>query len=254
MLDDFTPIFHDLPGRTIKVWPIADVHIGARESNVAGFEKFLTEKVLPDPDSFVVICGDVVSNGLKDSLTNVYEETMPPSEQVNCAAELLMPVADRILGCVSGNHEARSRKTADIDPLWQIMTLIGKAELFRQNLCFVRVKMTDGSAREYYNMLLVHGKTAFKKKQFHGAIEGIDVLVSGHTHEGLIEKPSRLVFTQKGLIKTKNIVSVTATSWLDYGGYAAANLLLPKATSDPQCLVFEFTRGNRQEGKIRVAW
>lgn len=31
MLDDFTPIIHQLDGRTIKVWAVADVHIGAKE-------------------------------------------------------------------------------------------------------------------------------------------------------------------------------------------------------------------------------
>ena len=41
MLDDFTPIIHELPGRTIKVWAVADVHIGARECDMDGFKRFL---------------------------------------------------------------------------------------------------------------------------------------------------------------------------------------------------------------------
>ena len=253
MLDDFTPIMHDLPGRTIKVYPVADVHIGAREADVDGFSQFL-KRISQDDDSYLAICGDILNNGLKDSMTNVYEETMPPSEQVKLAAELLKPVADKILGCVSGNHELRSKRMADYDPLASVMTLIDKPELYRPNMAFVRVRMREKGSQETYTLLLVHGKTANKKKQFQYAVEGVDAVISGHTHDGIVEKPARLVFTQKGIIRVKHIVSVTATSWLNYGGYAASGLMLPKATGDPQCLVLEFTRGNRKDGHIRVAW
>lgn len=253
MLDDFTPIIHNLPGRTIKVWPVADVHIGAREADVQGFSDFL-KRVQEDEDSYVCIVGDILNNGLKDSLSNVYEETAAPHEQVKIAAELLAPVADKILGCVSGNHEARSRKSVDLDPLASVMMLIGKPELYRQNLCFIRVNLRDGGARETYNLLLAHGKTEAKKRRFQYAVEGVDAVITAHLHGGLIEKPARLVFSQKGTVKVKHVVSVTATSWLDYSAYAAADLMLPKATSDPQALVLEFTRGNRKEGKLRVAW
>lgn len=92
MLDDFTPIIHTLPGRTIRCWAVSDVHIGAREADIDGFSAFL-RKIQADDDSYLVICGDVINNGIKDSVTNVYQETMPPNEQVSLAAELLEPVA-----------------------------------------------------------------------------------------------------------------------------------------------------------------
>lgn len=78
MIDDFTPIVHRLRGRPVKVWAVADVHIGAREADIDGFAAFL-KRVENDPDSYLVIVGDILNNGTRDSLTNVYEETMPPS-------------------------------------------------------------------------------------------------------------------------------------------------------------------------------
>lgn len=53
MIDDFTPIINRLEGRTIRVWPIADVHIGARECDMDGFAKFL-KRVEADDDSYIV--------------------------------------------------------------------------------------------------------------------------------------------------------------------------------------------------------
>lgn len=253
MLDDFTPILHTLPGQTIRVWAVADVHIGARECDLDGFIRFLS-KIAQNANDYLVLCGDLLSNGIKDSLTNVYEETMTPSAQVDYAAELLAPVADRILGCVGGNHELRSVKAVDLDPLYQVMTLIRKPELYRQNMAFIRVTLANGGIRDQYALLLTHGKTANKKRQFAYAVEGVDAIITGHTHDGEVSKPARLCFTSRNNVTVKPLVSIAATSWLDYGGYAARGLYMPKVTSDPQCLVLEFTNTNTRSGRIHVSW
>lgn len=253
MITDFTPIVHTLPGRTIKVWAVADVHIGARECDLDGFRAFLS-KIAQDDDSYLAICGDVLNNGIKDSITNVYEETMPPHAQVELAVELLSPIAHQILGCVGGNHERRTKKAVDIDPLYQVMTLLRIPELYRQNMAFIRINMAHGNTKNHYALMLTHGKTANKKRHFVGAIEGVDAIITGHTHDGLVEKPAKIVFTKSNRVVMKPLVSLTATSWLGFGGYAANSLLLPKATSDPQCLVLEWTGTNNRPGSIRVAW
>lgn len=257
MLDDFTPIIHTLPGRTIKVWAVADVHIGAKEADIDGFAKFL-KRIESEPDSYIVICGDVLNNGIRcqSSPTNIYDETMPPSAQVDLAAELLYPTRDRILGCVGGNHERRSAKAVDYDPMFQVMTLIGKPELYRPNMAFMRIILqADGkSTMDSYAILLTHGKTENKKRQFARSVEGVDAIVSGHTHNGLIEKPTRICFTSRNNVAVKSIVSLTATSWLNYGGYAASGLLLPNSTGNPQSLLLEFKNSNDIRGNIRVAW
>ena len=253
MLDDFTPVLHKLPGRTIKVWAVADVHIGAKEADVDGFERFL-RGIERSQDDYLVLCGDVLNNGIRDSVTNVYEETMPPHAQVETAARLLEPVADKILGCVGGNHERRSVKAVDMDPMFQVMTLIRKPELYRPNLCFVRVTLAKGNTKDQYALLLVHGKTANKKRWFDLAVEGVDAIIGAHLHDGNVSKPTKLIFTTQNRVVVKPFVSLTATSWLNYGGYAAAGLLLPKATSDPQCLVLEFSNSNNRSGNIRVSW
>lgn len=255
MLDDFTPIIHTLPGRTIKVWAVADVHIGAKEANLSGFSSFL-RRIEQDADSYVVIVGDLLNNGLKDSLTNVYEETMPPHAQVEKAVELLTPVAGKILGCVGGNHELRTKRGVDIDIMAQVMTLLGKPELYRPNMAFIRVRLKNGekSTCDSYSLLLVHGKTENKKRRFAYAVEGVDAIISGHTHNGIVEKPARIVFTGQNKVSVKPLVSLTACSWLSYGGYAARGLMLPSATSSPQCLILEYVNSNDKRGTIRVSW
>ena len=256
MLDDFTPIVHRLDGRTIRVWAVADVHIGAREANIYGangFASFL-RKIESNPNDYLVLCGDLISNGIKDSLTNVYDEVMPPQVQCDLAVELLQPVAHKILGCVSGNHERRSKKHVDINPMLYICSLLRIPEVYRENMAFVRINLERGKTKDHYALLLTHGKTANKRRQFAYAVEGVDAIVSGHTHDGEVQKPARLVFTKSNRVVVKPLVNLCATSWLNPGGYSLAGMMTPKSTSDPQCLVLEFTGSNDKPGQIRVQW
>lgn len=255
MIDDFTPITHTIRGRTVKVWPVADVHIGSKECDIDGFRAFL-RAVLNDDDSYIVLVGDIINNGVKDSLTNVYEELYPPSVQIDVAVELLEPLAraGKILGAVGGNHERRSVKQVDLCPMYTIMCMLRIQHLYRSNIAFVRIRLErGGKTYNVYNLLLHHGKSANGKRRFAYAIEGADAYISGHTHQGILEKPARLVWTQRNKIEIRPIVSLTATSWLSYGGYASG-VYLPVATSDPQYLELEFTGSHNKEGKIRVCW
>ena len=251
MHSDFDPIMHKLRGRTIRVWAVADVHIGAPECDLSSFKAFLSRL---GEDDYLVLCGDLINNGVKDSLTNVYEETMPPSCQVEKATLLLEPVKERILGAVGGNHEARSRKAVDLDPMYTIMCMLGIQHLYRTNFAMMRIILANGNTKDRYALMLIHGKTENKKRQFAYAVEGVDAIISGHTHNGIVEKPARLVFTVKNNVVVKPLVSLTATSWLSYGGYAAAALYRPAATSQPQCLELEYTGSNDNPGQIRVVW
>lgn len=229
------------------------MHIGARECDLDGFSRFL-KRIQADPDSYIVLCGDIINNGIRDSLTNVYEEVCPPSAQVDKAVELLQPVADRILGAVGGNHEARSRKAVDLDPMHTIMVRLGIGHLYRANMAFIRVILENGNTKSRHALLLVHGRTANKRRRFAYSVEGVDAIVSGHTHDGLVEKPARLVFNSQNVVSIQPLVSLTATSWLDYGGYAAAGLFEPKATGCPQCLELEYAGTNNRQPRIRVIW
>lgn len=251
MLDDFTPIIHRLEGRTIKVWAVADVHIGYPNANVAGFERFL-KRIHDDEDSYMVICGDILDNGTRDSCADY--TPMTPAQQIDKAVELLEPVKDKILGCVSGNHEFRSRKKVDIDPLYTAFCILRKQEVFRQNFAFIRVSLMRGTTHDHYALMLIHGKTANKQKQFPYAVEGVDAIISGHVHSGNISKQAHLVFGQNNVCKVKPIVNLVATSWVEYGGYAARSLYMPNATSDPQALRLEFTNSNNKQGNISVIW
>ena len=116
MYDAFAVIKHVLPRdyTHINIYGMSDAHIGAKESSLATLRAWV-RTVLDDPYGYVIVAGDMINNGIKDSKTNVYEEVMPPRQQKRVCAEIFKPLADagRILAWIPGNHEERSARSVD---------------------------------------------------------------------------------------------------------------------------------------------
>ena len=69
-----------------------------------------------------------------------------------------------------------------------------------------------------------------RNERFGYTIDGLDMLIVGHSHKGVVTQPSKLVFDcQNNRISQKPFKVVTSTSWLEYGGYAAQKMLLPSS-------------------------
>ena len=109
-LPDFDMIQHQfLGGQDITIIPISDVHLGAQEYMEQEFISFIST-VKNTPNTYLVLGGDLIDNGTRNGVTNVFRATMPPSQQKKEMANILKPVSDRILCFVPGNHERRSGK------------------------------------------------------------------------------------------------------------------------------------------------
>ena len=256
MLPDTKPIFRKLPGEDAMVYVLGDCHIGAADCDMKGLEAFI-DNVADDDNAYLVMVGDILQNSLKSSVGSVYlDQIAPPSAQKEMARQLLWKVKDKVLAAVGGNHEARSLKEVDDDPLYDVFCALGIQSVYRRNMAFLRVKLQEGTIRHSWNFLCMHGKSENKAKNFAYAVEGIDIYCTGHTHTGKVTKPSKLVFTQRGKIVMQDIVHITGTSWLDYSkcGYAATSQLMPTATSSPACVVLEWQNSHKLAKKCHVEW
>lgn len=107
----------DLPAKKLKIYPFGDIHYGAFGHDEGAFRAYL--KLLLEKDhAFFVIIGDVIENALASSIGgSVYEQVMPPHAQVLSIREILRPIAHKCFAALPGNHEERSLKLANIDPL-----------------------------------------------------------------------------------------------------------------------------------------
>lgn len=262
MLPDFEIIQHSFPGgHDITIVPISDVHLGSPGCMEQKFIEFI-DTVKDTPNLYLTLGGDLIDNGTKSSVTNVFRATMSPSAQKKEMAKILEPVRDRILCFVPGNHERRSGKDADDDPVYDIAAKLDLEHLYRENIAFLKIQLgvqeydsglkTASFMRPTYCLVLVHGAgggiltggAVNRGERFGYVIDGMDALIMGHTHKPFTTQPGKIqIDPRNNLVTVKPFKVVCATSWLDYGGYAARGMMLPSS----HCLQTLTLRGKKKE-------
>lgn len=263
MKSDLDIIIHKFKEGDIEILPIADVHYGAIEHNEEGWNR-LCKDILAKPNVYICLVGDLINNGVKNSVSNVYLETTRPRTQKAYMTDCLLPLRDRILCMVSGNHEHRN-KDVDDNPCYDIACKLDLEDLYRENAAFMAVQIGEdrgNRARETYKFMLSHGTgggtysgaTINRNERTAMQIcEGIDCFIAGHTHKGMVSRPSKLVFDiNRGTVYQKDTLVVSCVSWMAYGGYAMRKMLLPAAHSQPQRLILKDSLGHKK--KIEVVW
>ena len=242
MLPDFEMITHKFPDRQdLTIIPISDVHLGASEHMWEAWESFC-KSVLSKPNIFITLGGDLINNGTRSGVSNVFEETIRPRDQKRMMAEMLKPIRDRILCAVSGNHERRSGKDADDDPTYDILCKLDMENRYRENMAFMKIQMgeqgSNGKINPTYMLVVTHGAGggAFtggvvnRNERFGYAIDGADVLIVGHAHKPFVTQPAKIYIDKyNNLVSVKPFKVVSTTSWLGYGGYAAQKMLTPSS-------------------------
>lgn len=240
MKDDFDIIvkgFSD--NKDLVIYPVSDLHIGAKECLMREWMLF-KNRLLEESDSYLVILGDMMNNALKSSVSNSYEETMRPREQKQWLVEQLSEVRNKILCIVPGNHCARSEKDADDNPLYDVACKLDLEDVYRENMAIVKIRIGkvngNGAKNPTYTMVCVHGSGggaltggAINRNERYGmAFDGVDILCTGHTHKPVVTRPAKIVVdTHNNRVTVKPFITVTATSWLGYSGYAARKMLTP---------------------------
>ena len=202
-----------------------------------------------------------MNNATRSGVSHIFAETMRPREQKKWLARELEPLRDRILCAVSGNHERRSEKDADDSPLYDVLCKLDLEDLYRDNMAFVRLRMGDkdgnGLLNPTYVMAVTHGTgggiytgaAVNRNERFGRVIEGVDCLIVGHVHKGAITKPQKIVVdARNNRVGMKDFLVVSSTSWLDFGGYAMRQMLLP-ASSDLQTITL-----CGKEKKMQITW
>ena len=256
MLPDFQMIVHKFPDRPdITIVPLADVHIGSPGCMEEEFIDFLGRVALT-PNVYLALGGDLVDNVTRNSVGSVFTQRYRPADQKKLIAKLLEPVRDRILVAVQGNHEARSMKDADDCPLYDIMCKLDIEHLYRENIAFVKIQMgnnrTHGESNPTYVLAVTHGSgggaltgsAVNRNERFGYVLDGVDALITGHTHKPVVSSPGKIkVDPRQNTISVVPFKVITATSWLEYGGYAAKKMLLP-ATHTLQTMTL---RGKKKE-------
>ena len=255
MKRDYDIIQHHFDRENINIFPLSDLHVGAPEFDLHAWETW-KKKVLESKNNYVVIAGDLMNNATKSSVSNVFEETMRPREQKKWLAAELDAIKSKILCAVGGNHEARSGKDVDDAPLYDVLCKLNIEDIYRQNAAFMALRFgslkNNGIKNPTYSVLVTHGAGGGmltgagvnRNERFGYVFDGLDILITGHTHRPLVTNPCKIkIDLQNNQVTQKPFMCVTATAWMDYGGYALRKML-PPASHKPQIITL---CGNKKE-------
>lgn len=262
MLNDFDMIVHSFDN-PITIYPISDVHFGALEHRETDWVAFC-DMIRQTPNTYVILGGDLINNNTRSSVGSPWDDTIRPREQKKQMVEYLTPIKDRILCCVTGNHEARSMKDVDDDITYDIMCKLDIEDRYRQNMAFMKVSLghrkDDNTPVQSYTFVVTHGAgggiytgaTVNRNERFGNVIENLDCLIVGHTHKGTVTKPSKIVIDRKNnKVVMSHYTVISMVSWMNYGGYALKKMLLPSQVADPQRLNLAMDQHRK---RIEVVW
>ena len=262
MYSDFDLITHAFPG-DITIYPVADVHLGAVEHCEPQWQAFLRK--VEEEDAYLILAGDLLNNGVRSAgFANPFDEVLRPREAKKRMVEYLMPLRERILAVVTGNHERRTYRDDDQDLTYDICTKLDIEQVYRENVAFMAVSLgqrpDEPKPNATYTLAVVHGTgggiytgaAINRNERFGNVINNLDCLIAGHVHKGFISKPSKIcIDTQNKTVTLKHYVVISCVSWLNYGGYAAQKMLLPAHVCDPQQIKL---MSNRKNKRIITTW
>ena len=241
MLGDFVLIqskFEEL--EYLNIYPLGDVHIGSKEFDLKLFNQWV-EMVKNDPNGAVVIIGDMMNMGLRNSKSNVYEENLSPMEQKELCYELLLPIADKIIGGCSGNHEYRAVKEVGMNPLYDVFCRLRIEDRYRENACFIKLTVgKQGKNPNTYGVVLTHGSSKSKEEKWNYCVDGCDCFISGHTHTATHQPFGKIrMDLTHNKVKTVGYQHVVVMPFQRYGGYAVRGKYMPNHLGQFQRITFD---------------
>lgn len=239
-------IVHHFPDG-IKIIPIGDVHFGAKGCELTLFKQVL-KQIEEEPNTYCVFVGDLFDNGiLSGKNLGVFDATMHPRECMDKMVALLEPIKDKILAAVPGNHEERSERVTDLNPMYDVMCRLGLDDLYRADYAVLKLRCgTNNKAqnRHYtFTIILHHGTgtsaSAFKKDyEYLIGFEGADAIITGHTHWQQVGNPAKYSINHKSNVVTiKPLTIIIVNSFVSSADYAKKKMLPPSGTTTTYCIL-----------------
>lgn len=210
----------------VKIALLFDVHYGNFAHKKEKFLSYL-EWIKNTPNVYAILGGDLMENALDDGRGMTYDQTENPQTQFEEMVLMLAPIAHKILGATTGNHEWRTYKKTGID-ITKI--LCNRLDITYFSGPFWMTIMANGYKRNFF---IKHGESnsrtkggkmnsANRPKMFTGIIH---FFISGHVHDRVCESETMLVDDpiHCRLIELKQwtIIAPAFLSWKETYAYRA---------------------------------
>ena len=263
---EISPIKVDLhtKSNSIKLYVLCDTHIGDACADIATFKK-VVDFIKNTPDMYVILLGDILNTGLKNSKSDIYSETMNLMDAQRLALEILNPIRDRIIAMTPGNHENRAWKETGLDVSLWIAEKLGIENAYGLNGLALDINFgEDQNGRPFHlHVFGQHGGYGGGRRlgaamnaieDLDGIVCNADIYIRAHTHSPIQGKRNVFQFNDKGGIDKQTKFYFNAPAFLTYGGYGYAKGYRPQNT-DPcyLCVTGVSSRkGSKLENSFKI--
>lgn len=242
----------DLPEthNEIELLVLADYHYADPQSDHNAIQRDI-QRVAENPNAYCVLAGDLMNCAIKSSVSDTYGDTLSPMDELAICSELLQPIANKVVGIVGGNHEARHYKTNGIDMTRILARQLGIEDKYSPDTAYLFLRVgADACTKNHhrpvlYTIYLTHGTGGGRKEG--GKIQRLvdlsnicdaDIYICGHTHlpatlKTAFARPS----AANNSITYCTKLFVNSAAKLDYGGYGDVGGYRPNAKDTPRILL-----------------
>ncbi len=195
-------------GEPWRIYVISDTHIGDANCDELALRSYI-ERIHDDPHGRLVITGDLISaigkgdkrldlSSLADWVLERKRDIGSLQDilgvQADQAANWLAPVANRLDGMVSGNHESKPRAWYGRDIMGEIAKTLGCADAYLGAYGWLTHSYTvTATQRRRLDVLLHHGISAGRTVGPQANMleqvlldNDCDIAISGHSHKTVI--------------------------------------------------------------------
>lgn len=219
--------------KKLTLVPIYDVHYGQEAWNEKEFTEYV-EWIAVNDNVFCFLGGDIFENALPDSPGGaIFDQMIRPKRQAPQLMKIVAPILHKILWAEPGNHEERTTKRADVDPLFWF------CQMFDIPYFDQPVYVDINWQKHDFSLFCQHGATSARTEggKFNTAARPLIwtdftmFYVMGHVHDEGIDSSIRrcriIKQTKTGKVKEYILVDreqyiIVVPGWMEYWGTYAA--------------------------------
>jgi len=242
--------------RSLELFGLADKHTGNQFSDQDGWENAILY-IKNKPQARAILVGDLLDSVLRDSKGDVYSQTMNPQYQRDRITDDLRPIASKLLGATTGNHEDRIYERTGVDLTSDIAKAL--AIPYDPDGIFLRIAFGDRCHRKLgepfvYWVYATHGYGGARTKAAKAVkvertaqFVRCDVAMMAHDHDANIAPAEMLEPDEhhtrqengwtKGNVKAHRTLLVKCSAFLKWGGHGRRKGFSPNTLIPPTVLL-----------------
>jgi len=234
--------------------PLGDWHLGNKFCRVDLIQGYI-DWIKNHYNAYTVLMGDMMECATKYSVPELYDSLVTPDDTYDMVKKLLMPIKNKILMVVRGNHEEMIWRHSGTDYCAHLARELGDIP-YKPDGGMLGMRLGKDNHRGMAWFYGTHGwggartvgAKVKKPEEIALAVEA-DIIAVAHDHTQAIHRlnvvtppRSRISFENPNYLVTKRRLLINTGGFVDFGGYVQRKGYVPQDLGTPRILI-EFKAG-----------